>query len=202
MSARRICVAKIGGSLLASEGLPQRLTQWLAAEMTAHSDTHYVLVVGGGALVDVVRRLDEWHHLDAEAAHWICVELMDVTARVVATMLPQVPAEDDYQSLLLRCREPGATILRVSRFLRDVEPHAPGVRLPTDWSVTSDSIAARLAIVREAAELVLVKSQLPEASILSDVTKLASVGYVDSFLPALAAEAPPLRLTTLRTAPK
>lgn len=197
MSANRICVAKIGGSLLSSEQLPQRLAQWLTDETAAHGLTHYVLVVGGGALVEVVRRLDAQHDLDEAAAHWICIELMDVTARLVAAMLPEVPLEDDFQSLQQRCADPGATILRPSRFLRQLEPHQPGTRLPADWSVTSDSIAARLAIVLEAAELVLVKSSLPLAAISSDVTQLAAAGYVDAFLPNLLPDLPSVRVAVL-----
>lgn len=197
MSDCRICVVKIGGSLLTSEELPQRLRQWLAAEVAEHARTHYVLVVGGGRMADAVRDIDARHGLDQQAAHWICVGLLDVTARLVAAMLPELAVESDYDALLRRCREPGATIFPPRRFMEDIEPPRAGTRLPADWSVTSDSIAARLAVVLGAGELVLVKSSLPPPSIASDLGQLAAVDYVDSFLPRLAGEMPPLRFATL-----
>ncbi len=228
MNESRVCVAKLGGSLLASNELAPRLQRWLAVEMAAHGDTHYVLVVGGGPLVDAVRNLDAQHNFDTVAAHWACVELMDVTARLVAAMLPDVPVEGDYNALQERCRQPGATVFRPGRFLKGVEPDQPGTRLAEDWSVTSDSIAARLAIVLAADELVLVKSVPPPVDSLSlweragvrvssdgrqppvpdgslgqgrareqILGQLAAAGYVDAFLPRLARELPPLRVTTL-----
>ena len=56
-------------------------------------------------------------------------------------------------------RAPAARrFIAVESFLRREEPVLPGVRLPIGWHVTSDSIAARLAEVCQAQELVLLKS--------------------------------------------
>ena len=223
----RVCVAKLGGSLLADADLAPRLRRWLTAELDSHGVTHYVLVTGGGVLVDVMRELDARHGLDQRAVHWACIELMDVTARLTAAILPDVLVEDDFAALRRRCERPGATILRPGRFLRKVEPVLPGTRLAEDWTVTSDSIAARLAIVLTADELVLVKSAPPAVplspwekagvrvpcdrnqSLVASVTPgreqavgrflnaLVAAGYVDEFFVRLAAELPALRIATL-----
>ena len=49
-------------------------------------------------------------------------------------------------------------ILAPGNFLREVEPGLPGPKLPVGWDVTSDSIAARVAVLFDVAELVLLKS--------------------------------------------
>ena len=74
---------------------------------------------------------------------------------------PELAIEDEYRALQRRCGEAGVTMFRPSRFLRQIEPHAAGTRLTARWQVTSDAIAARLAIVLGADELVLVKSVPP-----------------------------------------
>ncbi|MCI0493026.1 MAG: hypothetical protein L0Z07_08830 [Planctomycetes bacterium] len=161
METRPICIAKLGGSLLASPNLPERLRAWLDTEVASHPEVHYVLIAGGGRLVDAVREIDARTPLGDEAAHWIAIELLDATARIMGAMLPELPIVDDYTELLQRTANPGVTILRPWRFMREIEPKSLGQKLPASWAVTSDSIAARLAVVLGAEELVLIKSTPP-----------------------------------------
>ena len=68
--------------------------------------------------------------------------------------------------------------------------------LPHDWAVTSDSVAARLAVVAEATELVLLKSASPPPG---DVAAWAECGYVDAWMPrVLAGTAVRVRAVNLR----
>jgi len=90
---------------------------------------------------------------------------------------------------------PALAICAPLDFMQRVEPAASGTKLPACWNVTSDSIAARLAIVFDAVELVLLKSCLPSETNLAG---LAADGYVDRFLPTLSNELPPLRAVNLR----
>jgi hypothetical protein len=87
-------------------------------------------------------------------------------------------------------------IFDVRQFMADEEPSVPGTRLHASWDVTSDSIAARVAEVRGAAELVLLKSTL--RSDLSSLTEWANAGLVDAFFPQAAVKLPRVRLVNLR----
>ena len=77
-------IVKVGGSLFDLPDLASRLRQWLAAQGPATS----VLVAGGGALADEVRHWHEWHGLSEEDSHWLCVDLLDVTAGLLHALLP------------------------------------------------------------------------------------------------------------------
>lgn len=192
MMETRTTVVKIGGSLLSSPNLPQRLRAWLAKQSTSHPATHFVLVVGGGRWADNVRELDAHSEIGQERAHWICIELMDVTAGLLSAMLPELSTVSALAEIKQRAALPGITIVKPREFLEKVEPHAAGTKLPEDWTVTSDSIAARLAIVLGADDLVLLKSAPAPAT--KDASKFlaewAAANYVDAFLPVLQQELP------------
>ena len=200
MSVVPISVVKVGGSLLTWAGLPQRLRGWLSDDRAAHPLTHVVLIAGGGKWVEAIRAIDAQHPLGEEPAHWICVSLMDVTAGLLGAMLPELPVVDSWVDLKHRLAEPGVTLLRPSEFVSRVESKLPGTRLPADWSVTSDAIAGRLAITLAADKLVLLKSAPPpfDSDACDWLAQLADAGYVDQFLPSLAAELPVLGCVDFR----
>ena len=188
-----IRVVKLGGSLLDWDALPQQLRRWLALGQPART----LLVVGGGRWVDAVRREDVRRHLDERTAHWTCIDAMSVTARLVADWIREAVLFDDVGRFLASSEETPLAILDVGRFLRDVEPAMPGDRLPESWDVTSDSIAARVARIVGAAELVLLKSALPDGS--ASPQAMAEAGYVDRFYPRAAASLPRVRCVHLRS---
>jgi hypothetical protein len=64
--------------------------------------------------------------------------------------------------------------------------------------VTSVSIAGRLAVTLAADELELLKSSLPRDS-RGKLGELAAAGFVDRFLPKMAADLPAVRVVDLRT---
>jgi aspartokinase-like uncharacterized kinase len=201
MSRCRVCVAKIGGSLFTSADFSRRLRKWLSIEMTAHSDTHYVLIAGGGKLVDGVREIDRVSPLDAETAHWICVDYMGVTARLLGATLPKLAVVERFHDVESCLTRPGSTILSPSEFMRQIEPGRAGTRLACGWSVTSDAIAGRLAVALAADELVLVKSivaPITQSTGADDwLAALSALGFVDAFLPKLAPELPAIRFAVL-----
>jgi aspartokinase-like uncharacterized kinase len=200
VSRCRVCVAKFGGSLLSRPDLRMQLRKWLAIERATHGDSHFVLVVGGGKLADAIRKIDGTSPLGEANAHWICVDLMSITARIVGAMIPELTIVDQFQQLVDRVVEPGTTLFCPNEFLRQIEPTREGTRLPADWSVTSDAIAARLAIVLGADELVLVKTVAPPISRSAGDNwnnELAALGFVDAFLPSLAHELPAIRFAVL-----
>lgn len=185
-------VAKLGGSLLTFNQLAPKLNAWLAAEPARHT----VLIVGGGPVVEGFRKLDAQQPIATPAVHWLCIEALSLTTRYLAQLLPELAVVDDFAQLQRRVESPGVTLFEVQQFMREIEPHRPGTCLPADWDVTSDSIAARLAVVLAADELVLLKSTSAGAS--AALAELAASGYVDRFLPQVARELPAYRLVNLR----
>jgi aspartokinase-like uncharacterized kinase len=192
-----IRVVKIGGSLLDLVGLPDKLRAWLATQPRAHN----VLLAGGGPLVEQVR---SWNRdiepIDEAASHWMCVDLLTVTAHLLHAWLPEIPLIEDDRLLCQRVGEDGATIFGPAPWMRHSEPGLPGRWLPTDWETTSDSIAGRLAVALRADEFVLQKSDVPNVR-SPELSALAATGYIDPILAQMSHELPATRLVNFRTIP-
>jgi aspartokinase-like uncharacterized kinase len=171
MSTATARVIKLGGSLLDWPELPGRLRAWLATQSPAAN----IVVVGGGAFVDYLRQLDRAHQFSPEAAHWLAIGAMSLTAQVVAAWLDEARLVLSLERLQL-ASAPSCQIFDVARFLR--EDQSSHDALPCGWHVTSDSIAARVATVLGAAELVLLKSSLPSASTREAWSRTA---FVDAY---------------------
>ncbi|MBI2824981.1 MAG: hypothetical protein HYX69_09885 [Planctomycetia bacterium] len=186
-------VVKLGGSLLDVPGLAGRLRSWLARQEPAET----LLIVGGGALADAIREADHHHGLPENVAHWLCIRAMAIQAELVRALLPEAVWLDSVAELAARPVGPRLAITDPWRFLREDEPRALGTRLPESWDVTSDSIAARLAEIVGAAELVLLKSALPSEK---SIAELAAAGYVDRFFPQAAAGLECIRYVNFRDA--
>jgi len=107
------------------------------------------VVPGGGASADVVRDLDERFGLRPGTAHWMAVLAMDQYGLLLADLIPgaaTVRTLDEASE-----RREGAGVLLASEPLRQADP------LPHAWSVTSDSIAAWVAMQLRVRLLVLLK---------------------------------------------
>lgn len=171
-----IRVVKLGGSLLDLPDLRERIADWLAAQRPAVN----VLIVGGGAAVDRLREQHRLGRLDDEQAHWAAVQVMRENARrlldervIDAAWLERIePLSDE---------PPGLFALDPLRFLREVDPRLAGGSLPATWEVTSDTIAARVAVALRADELVLLKSTTAPPG--ATLEALAALGHVDPRLP-------------------
>jgi len=168
-------VVKVGGSLLTYDDLPAALRRWLAAQASGHD----VLICGGGPLADAVRQIDGRHKLDAAEVHRRCLEVLSITARLLAQLLPGFPLTGDFGRLRDRLATPGATLFDVREFIETSEPTLQGTPLPAGWEVTSDAIAARVAQVLKG-DVYLLKSSPPPSDSLAEAT---AAGYVDKFLP-------------------
>ena len=150
-----LTLIKIGGSLLSLPDLPERLRRLIIG----FKDDRVLLLVGGGAAADVVRQWDQTHQLGAERSHWLAIDSLSLTARLLAELLGEVR--------VVSCREDAEAcwddgrwpVLEPRAFLEFFEAqHGP--ELPRSWTVTSDSIAAWLAIHWPVQRLVLAKSKL------------------------------------------
>jgi len=183
-------VVKLGGSLLLRPDLPDVLRRWL----NTHASQRQVnLVVGGGALVDALRELDQVHRLDAASLHWQCVRLLRHTLEIVAAWLPEAVVIDSPAAFEQHRdqRRAGWFLIAPEAFYHP----ASGDDLPCDWTTTSDSIAALLAIKLAAEQLVLLKScELPQTL---DLVVAANEGIIDPVLPRLIAEPAKVQVITL-----
>ena len=260
-------VVKLGGSLLDMPQLVARCRSWIAQQAPADN----VLVIGGGAMVDAVRRAQRLHGLSDKSAHWLCIRAMAVQAEMMLSLMPEaaglvavedleaiVAGEADGQgpiapssfagnlpSLSGRGRgrvalsaaesrstaapsppaplprrgersvsprgserprgsalPPGSSQSRVMildpwRFLHDEEPWLAREPLPESWDVTSDSIAARLAQLARADELVLLKSALPAEETIAE---MSASRFVDRYFPQASAGLERVRFVNLRDA--
>ena len=195
MSTSTIRVVKIGGSLFDYPGLTAAWNEWVSREPRMTT----VMIAGGGPHADLVRQWDKQFSLSEETAHWMCVTSMTITAALLHQRLPRVHLIDDWQALgewLASSKDRRAAIFSVESFLKTVEPNLPGDLLPQTWAVSSDSIAARVAEVLSAEELVLVKST--SISSRNAWQQLADEGFVDQYFPEIAARLPVVRWVNLR----
>lgn len=186
MSGVEVEVIKLGGSLVSRRDFVPAVCEWLEQQQASRPEDHRVLLVGGGPLVETLRQLDALRAISASDAHWRAIELMQVTGRMVAGWLPAMEVVESFCDLRRRCAQPGQTLLLPERFLMDDEPNLEGDVLEEGWHVTSDSIAARLAICLGAARLRLIKSRRPAAAEANDWALAAQNGLVDRFFPRLA----------------
>jgi aspartokinase-like uncharacterized kinase len=163
-------VVKVGGSLLDWPRLPDRLRGLL----TPREGTRPVLVAGGGGAADVVRRLDAAHGLGEEVSHALALGALDLTAQVLAALVPGLSVAVAAGALDPIWRQGRVPVL-APRLLLDVDEGSPGA-LPHRWEVTTDSIAARVAVLLGASSLLLLKSApLPEGCDRSDAARLGLV---------------------------
>jgi aspartokinase-like uncharacterized kinase len=135
--------------------------------------------------------------LQEELAHWMSIAAMTVHGRHVAREL-NLPVVDwagwQNESFLAHSAEPATglpncAVLDAWQFMAYADPLLSPEPLPASWDVTSDSIAARAAVL-SGAELVLLKSCLPPESQSATGWSLeaaAAAGYVDQYFPRAAA---------------
>lgn len=174
-------ILKIGGSLLSRPAWPRLLDALVAGV----GDRPLTIVVGGGPVVDGLRTIDAAAQQPPEVMHDLAVDAMHLTAELVArsTGLP-------IRTAPLEGAEP--CILDVPVWL------LAGLRsadLPTNWDVTGDSIAARVAREYDA-ELLLAKSAPPPASWCGEsLFSLARDGWVDRYFPTAASTLACIRWT-------
>lgn len=160
MTARGVRVIKVGGSLFDYAGFLPAWKRWLAEQPPAA----HVLIAGGGKLADAIREADTVWGLGDETAHWLCIDTLAVSARLLAAILKECRLESSWQRLRQQLDERQVDVPLVFcpvEFLQQVEQRLAPQPLPHGWSVTSDSIAARIAGILDADELVMLKSADP-----------------------------------------
>ncbi|HZN03189.1 MAG TPA: aspartate/glutamate/uridylate kinase [Candidatus Polarisedimenticolia bacterium] len=172
-------VVKVGGSL----GRGPAPLRAIVRRLTALARRRRVLVVpGGGAFADLVRRERRRLGLDAEAAHRMALRAIDQYGLLLASLHPRASAAADLAA---------ARRLAVSRRLAILLPSALVDRAPSlerTFRLTSDAIAAWVAGRTGARRLLLLKSVRGIDLSFSDreaAAGLARRGIVDPLFPRL-----------------
>jgi aspartokinase-like uncharacterized kinase len=185
-------VIKVGGSLFDLTDFGPRL-QTLLNDLAG---VPLLLVPGGGPTADVIRALDHFHHLGEETAHWLALRALTVNAWVLAALVPSLPTrvvgpKEEWQCAWNR----GEIAILDAHAFAFADEGQPGC-LPHRWSVTSDSVAARAAVVASARELVLLKSSACPPP--GDLQKAVAAGHVDAFFAAAAGSLSAVRMIDFR----
>jgi 5-(aminomethyl)-3-furanmethanol phosphate kinase len=153
-------------------------------------------LVGGGAAADLVRRWDRAHKLGGERSHDLALAAMAFNARLVNALVRDSVLVAKRSAIRRACAAGAVSVLDPPAVLEEAERKSAR-RLPRAWNVTSDSIAAFLAINWRAAALVLIKST-PRPSGQS-VKDAARDGLVDKHFPVLADRIPLVAWANLRS---
>ncbi len=180
----RLWIVKVGGSLYTLPDLAERLRGWLTANVPA--DGAAVLVPGGGSLADVVRDLDARHGLGEERAHFLALRVLSLNAHFLACLLPEAALLDS-PGHRPGVRQRSWWILDSHAFVVADEASTGQALLPHCWDATSDSVAARVAVVWHAERLVLLKSVTVPAEVNWD--EASRLGLVDPVFPRILQQA-------------
>lgn len=162
-------VIKLGGSLL---GSPE-LKGWLDV-LARHGDGKIVIVPGGSIFADAVREAQRRSGIDDATAHRLAVMAMDQYGALLAGLNPALVTASSELEMAERGWQHRAMVWLPSQMVLADE------RLPANWKVTSDSLAAWLAGRVGASHLVLVKSaDLARLAGNQEARHLAEMGIVD-----------------------
>jgi len=172
-------VIKLGGSLLSLPDWHERFLRWLESEPPAQN----LLLVGGGEMVDVLRREHERFSYSEKVMHDSALAVMDLNAELAVARLPGaklLQSSADLERPFLPVIDRGLNGMSAIQLIRITSwwkaATANGEALPPEtWDTTSDTLAAWVAGMVQAQELVLLKSADPPP-LLMDWSKK---GYVD-----------------------
>jgi aspartokinase-like uncharacterized kinase len=172
------CVIKVGGSLLDLPDLPARLRALRSPQQGPAA-----WLCGGGGAADAVR---QWHGrfgIDEAAAHRLAMRSLSVSSLLLQELLPRSRLCETPAAVLAAWTEtcpavidPDAWFSRSPGWFAPSSARFSGLLLPCSWDVTSDTLAACVAIELDADLCLLKSTDLPE-----DATPGAAVaaGAVD-----------------------
>jgi aspartokinase-like uncharacterized kinase len=138
-----------------------------------------LIVPGGGVFADAVRDADRRLGLSDDAAHWMAILGMNQFAHVLAERLRGGALLEDRSEIDAALDAGAIPVLAPYRWMREADP------LPHSWDVTSDSIAAWVAGVVGARQLVLVKPPGAEGGVVDPCfARALPAGVTPTIVPA------------------
>jgi aspartokinase-like uncharacterized kinase len=138
-------ILKLGGSLARD----RQFARWIEAIRNCKSGS--IIVPGGGPFADCVRDAQTYMRFSDAAAHHMALLAMEQYAIACASFSPDVLLLSEEAQLRL-IGEARIAFWLPSRMVLGADD------LPENWQVTSDSLAAWLALRLDASALVVVKS--------------------------------------------
>lgn len=166
-------IVKLGGSLHRAPELADCL------KAIVHAGEGVVLVPGGGPFADTVRTVQAQTGISDATAHRMAMLAMEQYGLMLCELEPSlVPADS-------RLKIAKALTLGRTPVWQPVEMCRNAENIPENWSVTSDSLAAWLAIELAADSLTLIKHERPADT---DPIAMAVSGYVDQSFPFFASK--------------
>jgi len=90
-----IRVIKVGGSLLNWSQLPAAVEEWLHAQQSAIN----VLIAGGGQFTETIWQASQTFALSEEVAHWLCIDAMRLTSRLLAKIVTNTELVTQFDEL-------------------------------------------------------------------------------------------------------
>ena len=172
-------VVKIGGSLESAPGLGA-----LLALLADYGHSGLIVVPGGGRFADRVRAEQRAKGMDDTDAHRLAIRAMEQYGAVLCGMESRLYPVTGAGMVYGAEGTSTVPVWLPGRLLAD-EP-----AIPTNWKVTSDSLALWFAGKINAEALILVKSA-PNGT--NNAQELAASGYLDEYFPEM------MEKTALRT---
>lgn len=160
-------VVKLGGSLSQSDALINSLN---SLEKN-YADRAVVIVPGGGAFADQVRLAQRRWQFDDSTAHRMAVLAMQQMALLIKGLKDDFTIARSTTDIPKQLQQQKTVVWSPDI----VELDNAGIQ--ASWDITSDSLAAWLAKVISATELILVKSAMIDASL--SLNQLAKQDIID-----------------------
>ncbi|MDF0376921.1 hypothetical protein [Methylophilus sp. YYY-1] len=175
-------VIKLGGSVTHYDSL----MQWLKL-VVRWGDGKVIIVPGGGVYADAVREFQRLRatmpegHIDDSQAHALAIYAMDQMARSLVAMMPALTLVRNPFEIAERGWQHRGLVWLPSEMALN-QAFATEYPLPHSWDVTSDSLAAWLALQLDACQLLLVKSDERLLSLEQALTlpQLQEMGMIDT----------------------
>ena len=155
-------VIKLGGSLIHNSALKACL------DYAASLSVNTVIVPGGGVFADQVRVTQQHCQFDDQAAHQMAILAMQQTAIMLNNLKPEFKIFKQISALSHLSKQ-----AIWSPDIADLD-HA---KIPASWDITSDSLAAWLAIQWQAKLLLIIKSSPIDSQ--SSLSALQAQGVLD-----------------------
>ncbi|MHB1085145.1 MAG: amino acid kinase family protein [Thiobacillus sp.] len=166
-------VVKLGGSLHRAPELADCL------KAIVHAGEGVVVVPGGGPFADTIRTVQAQSGISDATAHHMAMLAMEQYGLMLCELEPNLVPVDSMEKIATALSQGHTPIWQPVEMCRNAED------IPKDWSVTSDSLAAWLAIKLAAESLILIKHACPADT---GPVAMAVSGYVDKAFPFFASK--------------